>query len=205
MSEHERFISLLHMPNGDRAVLLLTFGLTILVDLTMAIAVGVTLASLLFMMRMSEAVQIETGNGATQDDGDGDGDGDETEDIHQRDALPEGVEVFRIDGPLFFAIANELLDTLRRVGPMPQVIILRMKRVPLLDASGATTIAEVVHQAGIAGAQIILSGTRAQPITMLERLQLGPRSGRVIYIANYTDALRIATTIIEAKRSCRNH
>jgi MFS superfamily sulfate permease-like transporter len=59
MSEHERFIALLKMPNGDRGVLLLTFGLTVFVDLTVAIGVGVTIASLLFMMRMSESVQIE--------------------------------------------------------------------------------------------------------------------------------------------------
>src|SRR5699024_6109334 len=61
MSEYERFLSLLRMPNGDRAVLLLTFGLTVLVDLTVAIGVGVTIASLLFMMRMSESVQVEKG------------------------------------------------------------------------------------------------------------------------------------------------
>lgn len=96
MSEHKRFINLLRMPNGDRAVLLLTFGLTVLVDLTMAIAVGVTLASLLFMMRMSETVQIEAGGDETPED-------DDAEEIHQRDALPADVEVFRIDGPVFSA------------------------------------------------------------------------------------------------------
>lgn len=198
MSEHQRFIGLLRMPNGDRAVLLLTFGLTVLVDLTIAIAVGVTLASLLFMMRMSEAVQIEAGNGRTLDDGDG-------EDIHQRDALPEGVEVFRIDGPVFFGIANELLDTLRRIGRTPRVIILRMRRVPLLDASGVTTIEEIVRQAVAAGAQIILSGTRPQPLAMLERVHLGRKAGGVIHIENFPEALRMATTIVQAKDARPGH
>lgn len=189
MSEHQRFIGLLRMPNGDRAVLLLTFGLTVLVDLTMAIAVGVTLASLLFMMRMSETVQIDTG-GAPE--------GDEGEDIHQRDALPAGVEVFRIDGPVFFGIANELLDTLRRMGQTPKVIILRMRRVPLLDASGATTIAEIVHRSGGAGAQIILSGVQPQPLAMLDRVRLGRDNAGVIHAESFPEALRIAAGIVNA-------
>ncbi|WP_066586190.1 SulP family inorganic anion transporter [Sphingomonas pruni] len=189
MSEHQRFIGLLRMPNGDRAVLLLTFGLTVLVDLTMAIAVGVTLASLLFMMRMSETVQIDAG-GAPE--------GDEGEDIHQRDALPAGVEVFRIDGPVFFGIANELLDTLRRMGQTPKVIILRMRRVPLLDASGTTTIAEIVHRSGAAGAQIILSGVQPQPLAMLDRVRLGRDGAGVIHAESFPEALRIAASIVNA-------
>lgn len=187
MSEYERFIGLLRMPNGDRAVLLLTFGLTVFVDLTVAIGVGVTLASLLFMMRMSETVQIH-------------GDGDEPydaelddEDNHQRDALPEGVEVFRINGPFFFGVAGELLDTLRRVGQAPRVIILRMRLVPLLDASGVTAVEEFVEQAKISGARVILSGVQPQPAEMLMRVGFGPESCKVQYATNYQEALRFAT------------
>jgi SulP family sulfate permease len=191
MSEHKRFIGLLRMPNGDRAVLLLTFGLTVLVDLTTAIAVGVTLASLLFMMRMSEAVQIDSGADEVSDD-------DEGEDIHQRDALPAGVEVFRIDGPVFFGVASDLLDTLRRIGQSPRVIILRMRRVPLLDASGATTIAEIVHQSGAAGTRIILSGVQPQPLAMLDRVHLGQGDAGVIHTRDFPDALRIAATIVDS-------
>jgi SulP family sulfate permease len=191
MSEHKRFIGLLRMPNGDRAVLLLTFGLTVLVDLTMAIAVGVTLASLLFMMRMSETVQIEAGGDETRDE-------DEGEDIHQRDALPAGVEVFRIDGPVFFGIASELLDTLRRIGSTPKVIILRMRRVPLLDASGATTIADILRQSTAAGTQIILSGVQPQPLAMLDRVRLGRGNAGVIHADSFPEALRIAASIVDA-------
>ena len=93
MSEHDRFRGLLRMPNGDRLVLLLTFVLTVLVDLTVAIGVGVTLASLLFMARMSDTVSIDRGGETEADDTD------------QRNALPTGVEVFRIDGPFFFGVA----------------------------------------------------------------------------------------------------
>lgn len=188
MSEHERFIALMRLPGGDRLVLLLTFGLTVLVDLTMAIAVGVTLASLLFMMRMSEAVRIEAGDGHAID-------ADEGEDIGQRDALPRGVEVFRIDGPVFFGIANELLDTLRRIGRTPRVIILRMRRVPLLDASGVATIAEIVRLANAARARVILSGVQAQPAAMLARAGLGPGSAAATYSPDFPEALRIAAAL----------
>ena len=191
MSEHKRFIDLLRMPNGDRAVLLLTFGLTVLVDLTMAIAVGVTLASLLFMMRMSETVQIDAGVGEMPDD-------DDSEDIHQRDALPAGVEVFRIDGPVFFGIASELLDTLRRIGSTPKVIILRMRRVPLLDASGATTIADILRQSNAAGTQVILSGVQPQPLAMLDRVHLGRGNAGIIHAESFPEALRIAASIVNA-------
>src|SRR5690606_37628502 len=99
-----------------------------LVDLTVGIGVGVTLASLFFMARMAETVEVDT---SARIDSDLD-----AEDLHQRDALPAGVEVFRINGPFFFGVAGELLDTLRRLGEPPGVIILRMRLVPLLDASG---------------------------------------------------------------------
>ncbi|MFT3965274.1 MAG: SulP family inorganic anion transporter [Sphingobium sp.] len=196
MSEHHRFLQLLRMPNGDRALLLLTFGLTVLVDLTVAIGVGVTLASLVFMMRMSRTVEIASDMpGAARED--------DAEEIGQRDALPEGVEIFRIDGPIFFGVANDLLDTLRRIGRAPKVIILRMRRVSLLDASGVTTIGDMVSQASAAGTQVILSGVRAQPLAMLERVSLGLQSRRVIHCADLPEALRVAAAITAAPPAAR--
>ena len=186
MSEYERFISLLKMPNGDRAVLLLTFGLTVLVDLTVAIGVGVTIASLLFMMRMSESVAVEQG-AAIQLDPELD-----DEDRHQRDVLPEGVEVFRINGPFFFGVAGELLDTLRRVGRRPRAVILRMRLVPFLDASGLAAVEEFVKQAEISGARVILSGVQPQPLDMLERADLGPQSGKIEFAPDYPAAIRLS-------------
>lgn len=192
MSEYERFITFLRMPNSDRAVLLLTFGLTVLVDLTVGIAVGVTLASLLFMARMSEAVEVDS-SGTQDTDLD-------SEDIHQRDALPQGVEVFRITGPFFFGVAGELLDTLRRVGQSPKVIILRMRLVPLLDASGVQAIEEFIKQARIAGAKVVLSGVQPQPRSMLERLHLGSGSDKVFYAPDFARAQSLAVGLTEASK-----
>ena len=191
MSEYKRFLALLRMPNGDRAVLLLTFGLTVLVDLTVAIGVGVTVASLLFMARMAEAVEVDT-SGKIDPDLD-------SEDIHQRDTLPAGIEVFRINGPFFFGVAGELLDTLRRVGATPKGIILRMRLVPLLDASGVQALEEFVEQARVSGSKVILSGVQPQPRSMLERVHLGSASGKVLYAADYASAQTMAIDLLNDK------
>ena len=189
MSEYEQFLALLRMPNGDRAILLLTFGLTVLVDLTVAIGVGVTLALLLFMARMAGAVEVDAG--VTRDPE------LDTEDMHQRDALPPGVEVFRINGPFFFGVAGELLDTLRRVGEPPKVIILRMRLVPLLDSSGVQALAKFIEQARIAGTRVILSGVRPQLFVMLKRARLGRASGKLLYAPNYTKAQSLALRLLD--------
>jgi SulP family sulfate permease len=186
MSEHERFMALMRMPNGDRAVLLLTFALTVFVDLTVAIGVGVTIASLLFMMRMSESVQIQDIRKAVPDVE------FDTDDLQQRESLPDGVEVFRINGPFFFGVASDLLDTLRRVGQRPRVIILRMRLVPLLDASGVRALGDFVRQASAGGTRVILSGVQTQPAEMLRRAYLGADSGKVLHAPDYAAALQLA-------------
>lgn len=191
MSEYQRFLALLRMPNSDRAVLLLTFGLTVLVDLTVAIGVGVTLASLLFMARMAETVEVD-GSGRRDPDLD-------AEDLDQRDDLPPGVEVFRIAGPFFFGVAGELLDTLRRLGQSPRVIILRLRLMPLLDASGAQALEEFVEQARLAGAEVILSGVQPQPRSMLDRIGLGETSTKVSHAADYAHAQSLAAELLERK------
>ncbi len=175
MSEWERFVGLLRMPNGDRAVLLLTFGLTVLVDLTVAIGVGVTLAALLFMARMSEMVAII---------------GPEDDAPVERDALPDGVEMFRIDGPFFFGVAAGLMDTYRRLGSVPRVLILRLDRVPMLDASSVAAIAELLRRAEATHTRVILCGMAAQPAAMLGRARLGPMTST----ANYTEALAMSAS-----------
>lgn len=192
MSEHDRFLRLLRMPNADRGILLFTFGLTVLVDLTVAIGAGVTLASLIFMMRMSKAVEIANDRehpDMAAEPG--------LEDITQRDGLPQDVEVFRIHGPIFFGVANELFDTLQQAGRTPKVIILRMRHVPLLDGSGVAILEEIARQAGHAGTQIILSGTRVQPLMMLRRTSLGPEGNRVLFSEDFPSALRLAGAIAQ--------
>jgi sulfate permease, SulP family len=157
MSEVERFKSLLKMDAGERALLLLTFALTVLVDLTVAIGVGITLASLLFMARMSETAGVLP-------------DELSLDDPTQRAALPKGVEVFRFAGPMFFGVAREMLDALRRSGRKPRIVILRMELVPYIDSSGASALEAFVRQARAEGTQLILCDLRQQPAVFLAKL-----------------------------------
>jgi SulP family sulfate permease len=157
MSEAGRFRALLRTDAGERALLLLTFFLTILVDLTVAIGVGVTLASLLFMRRMSEHAGLVPV--------------DPEEDPEQRDALPPGVEVLRFTGPIFFGVASELVDALRGIGQSPRAIVLRMEEVPYIDATGASAIEALVRQAGRGGTEVWLCGMKRQPLEFFARME----------------------------------
>jgi SulP family sulfate permease len=157
MSEAERFGSLLKMDAGDRALLLLTFGLTVLVDLTVAIGVGVTLASLLFMARMGETTGLLSDEAGIDDP-------------LQRAALPKGIEVFRFAGPMFFGVARDMLDALRRIGRKPKIIILRMEQVPYIDSSGASSLEAFVRQAHAEGTKLILCELREQPAAFLAKI-----------------------------------
>ncbi|HZF45814.1 MAG TPA: STAS domain-containing protein, partial [Sphingomonadaceae bacterium] len=158
MSEVERFRMLLRMDVGERTLLLLTFGLTVLVDLTVAIGVGVTLASLLFMARMANATGVLAEDQSVEDPG-------------QRAALPQGVEVFRIAGPMFFGVAGEMLDTLTRIGQVPRAVILRLDRAPYMDSSGLGVLETFVRQAKERGTRVILCDMRPQVWETLAKAQ----------------------------------
>jgi len=175
MSEIERFRALLRMDAGERALLLLTFALTVFVDLTVAIGVGVTLASLLFMARMSEAT------GVLEDD-------DSVEDPDQRAALPPGVEVFRIAGPMFFGAASEMVEALGRIGGSPRAVILRLDRVPYIDSSGVHVLETVVRRARERGARVILCDMPRPVWATLARTR--PRFAGAERVASLAAALR---------------
>src|SRR5439155_3915648 len=140
---------------GERGVLVLTFLLTIFVDLTVAIGVGVTLAALLFMRRMSETAGLVAL--------------DPAEEPELRASLPQGVEVLRFTGPIFFGVASEMLEALRRTGQKPRGIILRMEQVPYIDATGANALATFTRQARYSGTEIWPVGLTEQPSDFLSR------------------------------------
>ena len=119
------------------------------VDLTVAIGVGVTLAALLFMMRMSETAGLVAI--------------DSKEEPELRDKLPAGVEVLRFTGPIFFGVASEMLEALRRAGQRPRAIILRMEQVPYIDATGANALATFIRQARMQAPKFGWCGLQTQP------------------------------------------
>jgi SulP family sulfate permease len=174
MSEYDRFVALVRTDAGERALLLLTFLLTVFVDLTVAIGVGVTLAALLFMMRMSETAGLVAMNAEEEPD--------------LREKLPEGVEVFRFTGPIFFGVASEMLEGLRRAGQRPRAIVLRMEEVPYIDATGANALATFTRQAKHAGTEVWLAGLQEQPREFLAKLE--PRFAGAKRASSWSAALK---------------
>jgi len=180
MSEAGRFVALLRVRSSERVILLVTFVLTVTVDLTVAIGVGVTLAALTFLARMSETVTITSG-GAEID-----------EDPEQRGALPEDVEVFRINGPLFFGVTSELLEALKRIGQMPRIIILRLELVPWLDSSGAAALGDFLKRAYANGSAVILSGVQPAVREALDHGGVERLPGPPGFAPDYPSALAMA-------------
>jgi len=181
MAEIHRFKQLLRAPVGDRVVLLVTFALTVAFDLTLAIEVGVVLAAFVFMHRMSTSVSVAPVE---------DGDADDEPDARQR--LPEGVEMFRFSGPLFFAVANRLDQVLDPIREPPKVFILRLRQVPLIDASGVTALEEFVSRCQKMGTAVILSGLHGQPHAILHQMDFGKHPNLLGLAAGFDEALAMA-------------
>lgn len=186
MSEHRHFRHTLSAPWGDRLVLLLTFVLTVLVDLTIAIEVGMVVAAFVFMHRMSATVEIGAGVRVSDDDL-LDPRGDPLP--SQRDALPPGVEVFQVSGPLFFAAANRLDEVLDQFFKPPRVFILRTRLVPFIDASGVHALAKLAERCRRQGTVLILSGLQPQPREVLAQMGL-QADGHWLHFAEGFDAAR---------------
>ena len=188
MAEIESFGHLMRGPIGDRVVLLLTFILTVVFDLTVAIEVGLVLAAFLFMHRMSEVVAIGANVSLLEEDVD---DFERIPQPTQRARLPEGVEVYQVSGPLFFAVANRLDDVLNQFPRPPRVFILRLRLVPLIDASGVTALRQLLGRCRRAGTRVILSGLREQPRAILAEMGLQPDGEQLRFADSFADALRL--------------
>jgi sulfate permease, SulP family len=192
MAEIESFRNLLQGPVGDRSVLLLTFVLTVAFDLTVAIEVGVVLAAFLFMHRMSEVVALKADVAMIDEE--------EVEDSasapeSQRAQLPPGVEVYRVSGPLFFAIANRLDEVLNQFPEAPRVFILRMRLVPLIDASGVTALRQFVRRCAQHGTHVIFSGLQPQPRSILAQMHVDPDGVQLQFAQDFREAIRLATAL----------
>jgi SulP family sulfate permease len=170
MAEVKNFRHLMKAPPADRAILLTTFVLTLITDLTTAIEIGVLLAALFFMHRMADAVEISTN--ARMIDEDVDDFSRAREAYEGRGAIPEDVEVFRINGPFFFGAAARLGDVLERLRTPPATFILRMGNVPLIDASGAAVLEKFIDDAARRGTRTILSNVQPEVLAAIETLGL---------------------------------
>lgn len=196
MSEADRFRHLMRAPAGDRLVLLLTFALTVLVDLTVAIEVGVVLAAVLFMHRMANAVEVQTHARIIQRDEDDFG--QPVRPVPAPADLPPGVEVYQISGPFFFGAAAKLGEVLDHIRRPPRVLILRMREVPFMDASGAHALDDFVRRCELAGTRVILATTQPPVRRVLEAMGLCD-GGRVLFAADTPAAVERAREVLERR------
>jgi SulP family sulfate permease len=187
MSEYQHFIHTLSAPKGDRLVLLLTFLLTVFVDLTVAIEVGLVVASFVFMFRMADVVEVSSGMKLLESD---DGNGEETPD--QRAQLPRDVEAFQISGPLFFGAANRLDNVLDQLRSPPKVFILRMRLVPIIDASGVHALRMLLQRCRKRGIQLVISGLQTQPMRVVERMHLQDEAAGLHFTPNFASAIELS-------------
>lgn len=193
MSEWRLFRSELRSPRSDVAVLLVTFLLTVLVDLTVAIEVGMVLSAFFFMKRMSEVTDVRLISG---DDADDDViDARESADPHalRRDMLPRGVQVYEIDGPFFFGAAETFKSTVARVAAKPKVLIIRLRHVPAIDATGLRVLTELVHAGRREHTLVLLAEVHAQPLIALTRSALLDELGEEQVLPTLEGAIARAT------------
>jgi len=180
MSEWRLFVRLLRSPGEDVGVLLITFFLTVFVDLTLAIQAGVLLAALLFMRRMANVTTLEPAETVpTRPD---------------QDLLEHDIQIFRLRGPFFFGVADTCLNTLDRVDRRYHALILDLSEVPWMDATGLRALQALVRKAGQDQKTVYLTGLREQPLQLLDKT--GLRANGFPHSA---------PTIDEALQHYRNH
>jgi SulP family sulfate permease len=178
MSEWQNFISIMKVSKSDAAVLLTTFFLTVLIDLTIAIEIGMILAAFLFMRNMMKSSFVEQLNITSND----------SDDLN-KDILPKGVDVFEINGPLFFGAAYKFKDAMRQIEAPPQVLIIRMKNVPVIDATGIHVLHDVCDGIKVNGTKLILTEVNSEQVMFeLKKTRLLFQIGK----ANVTDTFEKA-------------
>ena len=177
------------------AILLTTFGLTVVFDLTIAIQVGLLLAVFTFIKRMNETTNVSLVKDRL----------DISKEIESHSGnlenevllLPKGIEVYEIDGPFFFGVANKFDEKMRELGDDPNVRILRMRRVPFIDSTGLNNLETLCRSAKKEGIQIILSGVLEPVYNKLEKSEIPKLVGDENICANIHLAVERATIVNE--------
>lgn len=200
MSEWRTFRSELTAPKSDVLVLLVTFSLTVLVDLTVAIEVGMVLAAFLFMHRMAEVTNVSMVTREIADEGWDDS--DDPNAVRDR-SVPDGVDVFEISGPFFFGAAEEFKNALGAVAGKPRVLIIRMRDVPAIDSTGLHALQDLAKRARKDRSLLLLSDVHAQPMFALVRSDILETIGDENVFGNVDDALNRARDYLGLSRLAR--
>ena len=189
------FVALMKNPKSDVTVLLITFFLTIIFDLTIAIEVGLIIACLLFMRRMSETTDVHVISNEINPD-------DEGSDMHlgniEHLTIPKGVEVYEINGPYFFGAGNRFEEIMATLGDRPKVRIIRMRKVPFVDSTGIHNLTNLCEMSQKEGIQIVLSGVTEKVHSQLNKAGFYDIVGQDNICSHIDIALDRAKEIINA-------
>lgn len=195
MSGWRSFLALMKNPKSDVTVLLITFFLTIIFDLTIAIEVGLIIACLLFMRRMSETTDVHVISNEINPD-------DEDSDMHlgniEHLTIPKGVEVYEINGPYFFGAGNRFEEIMATLGDRPKVRIIRMRKVPFVDSTGIHNLTNLCEMSQKEGIQIVLSGVTEKVHSQLNKAGFYDIVGQDNICSHIDIALDRAKVIINA-------
>lgn len=193
MSEWRTFKALLRNSKSDVAVLVTTFLLTIIFDLTIAIEIGLLLAVVLFLRRISETTSISVFkndiNSAEYVEGNAD-----TEKL----TLPKGVEVYEIEGPFFFGVASKFEETMKQIGDKPMIRIIRMRKVPFIDSTGLHNLTNLIKLSKKDKIHILLSGVNPQVRESLEKSGIAEMLSEENICENITEAIEKAEKYVAA-------
>jgi SulP family sulfate permease len=170
MGEWHNFARLPKWPASDAAVFLSAFILTVVVDLTVAVEIGLVLAAVLFIKRVSETTQITAVDETTETEG-------SQHSLVGRE-IPEGVMVYRIFGAFFFGAVDKLESVLKREKREPSILILRMRKVVAMDATGLNALEDLHERLSRKGKHLVLSGPHTQPLFLMEKAGFLDRIGR---------------------------
>ena len=187
------FLELMKNPKSDVTVLLITFFLTIIFDLTIAIEVGLIIACLLFMKRMSETTDVK----AITEEIDLNQDAEFFTGNLDHLIIPQGVEVYEINGPYFFGAGNKFEEIMASFGDRPKVRIIRMRKVPFVDSTGIHNLTNLCEMSKKEGIQIVLSGVREKVNGQLEHAGFYHLIGEENICSHINLALKRANEIIE--------
>lgn len=190
MCGYRAVIKMFRLPKSDVMVMLVAFFLTVIIDLTVAIEVGVLLAAILFIKRMSEVAEVDAVTDAIR--------ADDEEVTHTEFArqVPKGVVVYELAGSLFFGAVDKFKETLNRIAVKPKILILRMRSVSSIDAAGINMIEDLLNHCKADGTQLLLSGVHAQPVVALTRAGVMTQLGEENALGNIDAALNRARELL---------
>ncbi|MBR6857139.1 MAG: sulfate permease [Bacteroidaceae bacterium] len=195
MSEWRSFKAILKNPKSDIIVLLVTFFLTVIFDLTVAIEVGVLIACLLCMKRMAETTNVSV----LSDEIDPNADSDIQGNLEHL-TIPEGVKVYEINGPYFFGIGNKFEEMMGDMGGRAKVRIIRMRKVPFIDSTGVHNLQNMCKMCSQMGVKVVLSGVNPKVMKVIEDAGMDDVVGKENICSHINLALKRAEEILSAQR-----